>query len=249
MTTAPEVKKWLRPVLKQHPDLVLVGRNLIIPPVHHILRGIFFDASWDKQLCRPIWYAGAMFMCNSESDSPPFDIHEQYSLQRSNEENFPSHVMVKTQEVLQFDFSRVYTVEQYINFGKNAEVETDGRDSRIIPHRPFHYAVALSALSDLDAAEQKVVAAAAWWERGAIAAARQAEEWRAKGAVAIARDTERTAISDGVMARHLGALRDLVQRRDRAGIGDLLRSWEFDRAKALKIDHLWEPTAFPVEMS
>jgi hypothetical protein len=94
-----------------------------------------------------------------------------------------------------------------------------------------------------------MVAAAAWWERGSIAAARQAEEWRAKGAVAIARDTERTAISDGVIARRLGALRDLVQRRDRASIGDLLRSWELERAKALKVDHLWEPTAFPVEMS
>jgi hypothetical protein len=128
-------------------------------------------------------------------------------------------------------------------------VENDGRDSRTIPHRPFHYAVALSALSDLDDAEHKMVAAAAWWERGSIAAARQAEEWRAKGAVAIARDTERTAISDGVIARRLGALRDLVQRRDRASIGDLLRSWELERAKALKVDHLWEPTAFPVEMS
>lgn len=249
MTTALEVKKWLRPVLKHHPDLVLVGRNLIIPPVHHILRGIFFDASWDKQPCRPIWYAGAMFMYNSESDSPPFDIHEQYSLKRSNEENFPSQVTVKTEEVLQLDFSRVYTVEQYINFSKDPEVESAGRDNRIISHRPFHYAVAVSALSDLDAAEQKIVAAAAWWERGSIAAARQADEWRAKGAVAIARDTERTAISHGTIARRLGALRDLVQCRDRAGIGDLLRAWEFERAKALKVDHLWEPTAFPVEMS
>jgi hypothetical protein len=90
MTTAAEVKRRLKPLLKHRPDLVLVGRNLVIPPVHHVLRGIFFDASWDKDLCRPIWYAGAMFMYNFENDSPPFDIHEQYSLQRSNEADFSS---------------------------------------------------------------------------------------------------------------------------------------------------------------
>lgn len=106
--------------------------------------------------------------------------------------------MAKTEAVLQFDFSRVYTVEQYINFGKDAEVENDGRDSRIIPHRPFHYAVALSALSDLDDAEHKMVAAAAWWERGSIAAARRAEEWRAKGAVAIAERWRNGAPSGGL---------------------------------------------------
>jgi hypothetical protein len=29
-------------------------------------------------------------MYNFENDSPPFDIHEQYSLQRSNEADFSS---------------------------------------------------------------------------------------------------------------------------------------------------------------
>ena len=149
MTTAAEVRRWLKPLLKQHPDLVLVGRNLIIPPVHHVLRGIFFDASWDKHLCRPIWYAGALFTYASPSASPPFDINEQYPLRRSNEEDFLSHVVERTEQVLRYDFSRVYDVDQYISFSKGTAREGDDRDRRIIPHRPSHYAVALCALHDL----------------------------------------------------------------------------------------------------
>lgn len=43
MTTAAEVKRLLKPVLAKHDDLVLVGRFLLIKPVWHVARGIYFD--------------------------------------------------------------------------------------------------------------------------------------------------------------------------------------------------------------
>ncbi|ATU92078.1 hypothetical protein [Phyllobacterium zundukense] len=45
MTTISQARKALQPVLAHNPDLVLMGRFLIIKPVHHMLKGIFLDRS------------------------------------------------------------------------------------------------------------------------------------------------------------------------------------------------------------
>jgi hypothetical protein len=46
---------------------------------------------------------------------------------------------------------------------------------------------------------------------------------------------------------HLQQLQDLTDRQDRAGVGKLLREWERHIAKLWGVEHLWEPTPFPVE--
>ncbi|MBA8876902.1 hypothetical protein [Phyllobacterium myrsinacearum] len=43
MTTTAQVRQVLNPLLSRHSDLALVGRFLIIKPVHHIVRGVFVD--------------------------------------------------------------------------------------------------------------------------------------------------------------------------------------------------------------
>jgi hypothetical protein len=43
-----DLRRYLKPLLKQRSDLVLIGRLLIIRPVRHLLRGAFFDHSSDK---------------------------------------------------------------------------------------------------------------------------------------------------------------------------------------------------------
>ena len=47
-TRPADLKRYLKSLLKMRPDLVLVGRMLIIRPVRHILRGAFLDRSGDK---------------------------------------------------------------------------------------------------------------------------------------------------------------------------------------------------------
>jgi hypothetical protein len=53
MTTTAQVKEALTPLLAYHSDLVLIGRFLIVKPVHHILRGVFVDRSSDKRSFEP----------------------------------------------------------------------------------------------------------------------------------------------------------------------------------------------------
>jgi hypothetical protein len=47
-TRPADLKHYLKPLLKQRSDLVLIGRLLIIRPVRHLLRGALFGRSGDK---------------------------------------------------------------------------------------------------------------------------------------------------------------------------------------------------------
>ena len=56
-TRPADLKRYLKPLLKQRSDLALVGRLLIIRPVHHLLRGAFLDRTSDRygfRVCRCI---------------------------------------------------------------------------------------------------------------------------------------------------------------------------------------------------
>ena len=53
-TRPADIKRYLKPLLKQRSDLALVGRMLIIRPVRHLLRGVFFDRTGSKSAFK-IW--------------------------------------------------------------------------------------------------------------------------------------------------------------------------------------------------
>src|SRR5262245_10243774 len=53
-TTPADIKRYLKPLLRQRSDLVLIGRRLLIRPVRHLLRGALFDRTSDKY-CFRLW--------------------------------------------------------------------------------------------------------------------------------------------------------------------------------------------------
>jgi hypothetical protein len=60
-TRPTDVKRYLKPLLNQRGDLMLVGRSLVIRPVRHVLRGAFLDRSGSRYEFRlwaylkPLW--------------------------------------------------------------------------------------------------------------------------------------------------------------------------------------------------
>jgi hypothetical protein len=60
-TRPADLKRYLKPLLKQRSDLVLIGRMLIIRPVRHLLRGVFFDRTSDKYQFRVSRYITPLF--------------------------------------------------------------------------------------------------------------------------------------------------------------------------------------------
>jgi hypothetical protein len=61
MTTVSQVKQITKSLLQRNPDLALVGRLVVIKPVHHILRGILIDYSRHPKLFVPTWSAVCLF--------------------------------------------------------------------------------------------------------------------------------------------------------------------------------------------
>ena len=56
-TRPSDLRRYLKPLLKVRDDLVLIERHLVIRPVHHLLRGVFFDRS-DRHSLGPVAASG-----------------------------------------------------------------------------------------------------------------------------------------------------------------------------------------------
>jgi len=62
MTTTAQVHQALQPLLDRNPDVALIGRRLVIRPVHHIMRSIFVDRSSIKVQFVPSTSVSLMFL-------------------------------------------------------------------------------------------------------------------------------------------------------------------------------------------
>jgi hypothetical protein len=60
-TSAAQVKRALKPLLDRHQDLALVGRWLIVKPVHHVVRGVLIDQTSSADVFSPRW--AVMHLC------------------------------------------------------------------------------------------------------------------------------------------------------------------------------------------
>jgi hypothetical protein len=60
-TRPADIKRYLKPLLKQRSDLALMGRLLIMRPVRHLLRGVFFDRTSDKYRFQVVRYITPLF--------------------------------------------------------------------------------------------------------------------------------------------------------------------------------------------
>jgi len=65
MTTAAQVKRLVRPLLQRNPDLALVGRWVVVKPVHHVLRAISIGRSSDPKSFVPTCAANFLFQPNA----------------------------------------------------------------------------------------------------------------------------------------------------------------------------------------
>lgn len=65
MTTSAQVKELVRPLLQRNSDLTLVGRWVVVKPIHHILRGISIGRRQDPKSFMPTWAANFLFQPNA----------------------------------------------------------------------------------------------------------------------------------------------------------------------------------------
>lgn len=111
-TSTADLRRYLKPLLKLRPDLVLVGRMLLVRPIRHLLRGVFFagrDGTFELPLS-----VGPVYGSASGDDL------RLYVLPHADEPDFEPRLM----DVLRHDvFDNVGAVTTLVQHGDRLALE------------------------------------------------------------------------------------------------------------------------------
>lgn len=219
MTTAAQVKKLLRPLLDQHADTALVGRRLVVRPVTHILRSVFIDSSSNKDRFTPTWEVNMMF--ERGSDGGPTWGKEMYPVFEGNWLlTRPGISDTTCERIEEIALPVLRSVNSISDFV--AFTTKERFPSTRLNAFPFRKVYADIALGDFDAANESC-------ER--VVEKRRKSDYIAEILDPIIHDVW-----------------PLVRKRDKAALAKMLHRWEAEAAKRMKLEDIWEPTPFPLEL-
>jgi hypothetical protein len=222
MTTIAQVREVVRPLLQRNPDLELVGRLIVVKPVHHILRGIYIDRSLDPQLFIPTWAVTFLF-------EPSESFSYNWGGRLSNRAHgvwdvgnpATSQVMCEEIEKEALPLLRpIQTIHDFIRFTSKERLKETYLD--LYEERKIFVDI---ACGDLNAAR-------------AICAYFATESAKKRYSGGMEEEYDRVTKT----------LCPLVAAGDRLGLVQLLRDWEASSVEHLKMKRLWEPTPFPIEL-
>ena len=246
MTTVAEVKRWTKGILAEHPDLVLEKRNLYLLPLRHIYRAIEFLGSSQRTFPTPAGRFGVLFAPPSVqmSHSNGFYLQVGYS----TDPHFQELLESETRKVLEGSLRRLHSVEAFYELTLE-----DNLIWRVLctglSWSPMLQATVLAALGKFP---EVCLVTAAYIETadepGLLAQLASGQALQAKRPRSS--DASYHIRSATTFLRRLSdmkLLRDRAQVADRRGIAALLHQWEQDRVQRLGVEHLWEPTPFPLE--
>jgi hypothetical protein len=221
MTTARQVKKLLQVLVARHPDTALIANRLVLKPVRHVLRSIHLERSGEARSFYPTW--SIMHLCQPLRRFP-----ETWTKRIPHSGHY---TWAWDDPLMPADFSAVIE-EETLPFLR----EIDRLDDFVAATGPDRF-----LLNSLDAFPlRKVVVDVA---RGDLDAARS---------ICATLLTGRTMWSAPdlreVFSMIVDALCPLLAADDRVGLARQLREWEAYTARNLKIESIWEPTPFPLEL-
>lgn len=220
MTTAAQIKRLVKPLLQRHGELALIGRWIILKPVHHVVRGIVIDSTWEAKRFRPTW---AVVDLVEPLESFPLNWGQQFAhpTHKSWKWDDPTiqEALVEAleQEVLPL-LRPIETLDDFVGFATDERFRLSGFDAFLL-----RKVVVDVARGDLESARSictKLATGRTMWS-----GPRMREEF------------------DRVMQR----LCPLLAADDRTGLVWLLREWEAYSVKNLELEVVWEPTPFPLE--
>jgi hypothetical protein len=221
MTTVSQVKKAVQPLLQRNQDLALVGRLVILKPVHHIMRGVFICSSSIPDEFMPTWAVNFLF-----EPEASFSFNWGDRLYKPStgfwdvkDPATPEEMCARIEQVALPIVRPIQTIDDFVAFTTSKE---RFRYNYLGPdiHRKIYVDVA----------------------RGDF------ESARLSCAKAIDAKTSKVAWVREVFDRISKTLCPLLAANDRAGLTRLLHDIEAQSAKDLKLETLGEPTPFPLEL-
>lgn len=245
MTTAADIKRWTRSLLESDPTLVLVGRELIVRPVRHVVRAIVIDQTSITYRSNVRYYLAPLFF------APPsgFSWGRELTLARNDDPSFQTKLEQECRGVITELLAPTETVADFVR-QTTSDYMSSPRSLGPLPLDRYHryYGVCLAALGRFEEARavlalmaEEEVAYQAMLARGKALLRKRANSRSGKFNV------EHATFQLAVISQ-LKRLDLLLQKKDREAIGTLLRDWEQLEIRERGLDHLWEPTPFPVEL-
>jgi len=219
MTTVRQVKKAMQPLLQRNPDLVLVGRFVVIKPVHHILRGVYIDASSVASQFVPIWSINFLF-----GPSVAFDRiwGRQVRLASTGFWRGDDPATYKEwfdeieQNVLPL-LRQVQSIDEFAAF--NSKERFDGQQLELFDYLKIYVDI---ARGDLDSA------------------LKASDHMKTTG--------RNSSDVPNIFDQITNTLHPMLVANDHAALAQVLRAWEQYQVKGRKLEELWEPTPFPLEL-
>lgn len=203
-TRPADIKRYLKPLLQQRSDLVLIGRMLVIRPVRHILRGALFDRTSDKYrftiwpYLMPLW------------SGPPESVGYLHCIHDRTWHVWQPHFEPWLMDCLAADvFALVGQITTHHDFATTVSRDDDSRDACV-------HAFVLAGEHDR-----------------AVEYVRDIEARRAP------RNDYYTHWADRKRRFLAGEIENFCVRS---------HAREAETVKALKLESIWEPSPFPVEV-
>jgi hypothetical protein len=225
MTTAAQVKKLLQPLLERNQDLVWVGRQIYLKPVNHFARTVLIERLLDPDGFRPQWAVVHLFQSRKH-----FPLSWGEWLQKRSGEMQGSWRIydpgVSGQLIEAIEQHALPILRSMQTFDQYLTYVSDNPFRHQLYDWPTVKIIVDVALGDLDAAR--------------LICGEHLESWMT--------DKPHYGENDRAEFRRLRELCIRLKQDDRPGLARLLHAWEAETVKNFKIEHIWEPTPFPLEL-
>jgi len=220
MTTVAQVRQVVQPLLQRNPDLALVGRLIVIKPVHHLLCGVYVDRSLDPLSFVPTW---SVILLSEPHEDFGFlwgnRVRGRLGTWQTIDPDLPSAMCEAIEQEALAPMRSVKTFDDFISL-----TSTLHYPERHVDFFPISRLTVDIARGDLVAAE---------------AICKYLKTQKGKAEYFYMPETYERAMQE---------LCPLVAANDRRGLANILHGHEAQSVKNLKIEKIWESTPFPIEM-
>lgn len=221
MTSLTQIKRLANPILAKHEDLELIGRWLVLKPVHHVFRGVVIASSGEARRFRPFW--AVVDICEPR-ERPPLNWGEMFGHPTNNlwfwddPTIVAAFLAVLNGTVLPI-LRAIQTLDQFYEFASGERFFPGPFDAF-----PLSAAPVQAARGQLDSARAMCAKLTSGPTRWSAPMMRDRFDQITK------------------------PLCPLLAANDRAGIAAVLHRWEVQTVKNLRLESVWEKTPFPLEL-
>ena len=219
MSNTSNLKKHLAPLLERHGDIVLQGRWMILKPVKHYARGVYFDRSRGRGSLIPIPMIGPLYEDINIHHTGHFkELRRKDRAWDTRDPASQSELLAILENVVVPLLRSVEAPEQFLSIAcKKIDLLAD-----------WHEAMCFITLGEWTTAELKV------------------HKFKASWSLSTTHSLTPNLWAQHTV-EHAQFVLDLL-RTDRPQLIRQLHAWEAETARLWKVEKYWSPSPFPCEL-